>query len=37
MGIYPYNIVNLSLTPCTAKKFEIKREEMNASGRYYGI
>ena len=37
MGIDPSKIVNVALTPCTAKKFEIKREEMNASGRYYGI
>lgn len=37
MGIDPSKIVNVALTPCTAKKFEIKRKEMNASGRYYGI
>lgn len=37
MGIDPSKIINVALTPCTAKKFEIKREEMNASGRYYGI
>lgn len=37
MGIDPSKIVNVALTPCTAKKFEIQREEMNSSGRYYGI
>ncbi|MDO5040401.1 rubrerythrin [Clostridium sp.] len=37
MGIDPSKIVNVALTPCTAKKFEIKRDEMNASGKYYNI
>lgn len=37
MGIDPRRIVNVALTPCTAKKFEIRREEMNAAGRYLGI
>lgn len=37
MGIDKEKILNVALTPCTAKKFEIKREEMNASGKYYGI
>ena len=37
MGIDPSKIVNIALTPCTAKKFEIKREEMNASGKYYNL
>lgn len=37
MGIDPKCIVNVALTPCTAKKFEIRREEMNAAGRYLGI
>ena len=37
MGIDPKRIVNVALTPCTAKKFEIRREEMNAAGRYLGI
>ena len=37
MGIDPKSIVNVALTPCTAKKFEIRREEMNAAGRYLGI
>lgn len=34
MGIEPEAIVNVSLTPCTAKKFEIRREEMNAASKY---
>lgn len=34
MGIEPENIVNVAVTPCTAKKFEIRREEMNAAGQY---
>ena len=33
MGINPEKIVNVALTPCTAKKFEIRREEMNAAGK----
>ena len=37
MGIDPSKIVNVALTPCTAKKFEIKRDEMNASGKYYNL
>ena len=37
MGIDPKAIVNVALTPCTAKKYEIRREEMNAAGRYLGI
>ena len=36
MGIDPKKIVNVALTPCTAKKFEIRRDEMNASGIYHG-
>ena len=36
-GIDPKAIVNVALTPCTAKKFEIRRDEMNASARYHGI
>ena len=35
MGIDPSRIVNVAVTPCTAKKFEIRRDEMNASGKYY--
>ena len=37
MGIDPEKIVNVALTPCTAKKFEIRRAEMNASGKELGI
>lgn len=37
MGIDPEKIVNVALTPCTAKKFEIRREEMNAASRHLGI
>ena len=37
MNIDPERIINVAVTPCTAKKFEIRREEMNASGRYHGI
>ncbi len=35
MGIDPKKIVNVALTPCTAKKFEIRRDEMCASAKYY--
>uniref|UniRef100_UPI00387DBEA0 rubrerythrin n=1 Tax=Candidatus Cetobacterium colombiensis TaxID=3073100 RepID=UPI00387DBEA0 len=35
MNIDPTRIVNVALTPCTAKKFETQREEMNSSGKYY--
>ncbi len=34
-GIDPKKIVNVCLTPCTAKKFEIRREEMNSSAAYW--
>ncbi|WP_138306096.1 MULTISPECIES: rubrerythrin [unclassified Clostridium] len=37
MGIDPASIVNVAVTPCAAKKFEIRREEMNAAARYLGI
>jgi ferredoxin hydrogenase len=33
MGISPDKIVNVALTPCTAKKFEIRRDEMNSAGK----
>lgn len=36
-GLNPQSIVNVALTPCTAKKYEIRREEMNAASRYLGI
>ena len=32
MGIDPKNIVSVSVMPCTAKKFEIGREDQSASG-----
>lgn len=34
MGIDPEKIVNVAQTPCTAKKFEIRREEMENAGDY---
>ena len=37
MGIDPEKIVNVALTPCTAKKFEIRRSEMNAAGKKLGM
>lgn len=37
MGIDPKKIVNVALTPCTAKKFEIRRGEMDASARYLDL
>ena len=37
MGIDPQKIVNVAVTPCTAKKFEIRRGEMNAAGRHLGM
>ncbi len=32
MGLKPENIFSVSVMPCTAKKFEVARPEMNASG-----
>ncbi len=32
MGIDPAKIVSVSVMPCTAKKFEMRREEMNENG-----
>ena len=32
MGIDPAKIVSVSVMPCTAKKFEVGREEMNENG-----
>ncbi|MGB9662410.1 MAG: [FeFe] hydrogenase, group A [Moorellaceae bacterium] len=34
-GIDPENIVCVSVMPCTAKKFEAQRPEMNASAKYW--
>lgn len=36
-GIDPKKIVNVAVTPCTAKKFEIRRDEMCDSAGYHGI
>ena len=36
-NIDPRKIVNVALTPCTAKKFEIRRDEMDAAAKYLGI
>lgn len=33
MGIDPAKIVNVAVTPCTAKKYEIRRDEMNAASK----
>lgn len=37
MGLDSSRIVNVAVTPCTAKKFEIRRQEMNAASRKLGI
>ncbi len=37
IGIDPERIVNVAVTPCTAKKFEIRREEMKAAADYNEI
>lgn len=34
-GIDPKSIITVACTPCTAKKFEVLRPEMNAAGRYW--
>lgn len=36
MGLDPNKIVNVALTPCTAKKYEIRREEMCDAADYLG-
>ena len=36
-GIDPGKIVNVAVTPCTAKKFEIRRGEMNAASGEVGV
>lgn len=33
----PRKIINVAVTPCTAKKFEIRREEMCDAGKHLGI
>lgn len=35
-GLDPRRIINVAVTPCTAKKFEIRREEMNAASKELG-
>jgi len=37
MGINPTKIVNVALTPCTAKKMEAKREELNSSAKFNNV
>lgn len=37
MNLDPTQIINIAVTPCTAKKYEIKREEMCDAGKYLGI
>lgn len=37
MGLDPTRIVNVAITPCTAKKFEIRRGEMNVASEYLGL
>ncbi|MDD3340403.1 MAG: [FeFe] hydrogenase, group A, partial [Lachnospiraceae bacterium] len=34
MQLDPKKIVNVAVTPCTAKKYEIRRDEMKAAGTY---
>ena len=37
MGLDPRQIVHVALTPCTAKKFEVRREEMHAAADYHSV
>ncbi|MFR4987000.1 MAG: [FeFe] hydrogenase, group A [Lachnospirales bacterium] len=37
MNIDPSKIVNVTITPCSAKKYEIRRDEMNASAKYNNV
>ena len=37
MDLDPQKIVHVALTPCTAKKFEVRREEMHAAADYHGV
>lgn len=37
MGIDPKAIINVAVTPCTAKKYEIRRAEMHAAADHLGI
>ncbi len=36
LGLEPGKIVSVAIMPCTAKKYEAARPEMNAAGREYG-
>ena len=36
-GIKPENIVNVAVTPCTSKKYEILKDGMDSSGRYLSV
>ena len=36
-NIDPQKIINVAVTPCTAKKFEIRRDEMKAASEYLNI
>lgn len=37
LDVRPENIVNVAITPCTSKKYEILRDGMDAAGEYLGI
>ena len=37
VGLDPKQIVHVTLTPCTAKKFEVRREEMHAAADYHQV
>ena len=37
MGLDAKQIVAVAVTPCTAKKFEIRRDEMNSSAEYWDV
>lgn len=37
MNLDPGKIVNVAVTPCTAKKYEIRRGEMNAAARHLDV
>lgn len=37
MNLDPSKIITVTITPCTGKKFEIRRDEMNASAKYNNI
>ncbi|MDD3218484.1 MAG: [FeFe] hydrogenase, group A [Lachnospiraceae bacterium] len=37
MNLDPGRIVNVAVTPCSAKKYEIRRDEMKAAGDFLGV